>query len=252
MKLEKAMLRKLPSGPGGALADVASAIGSMAAGAAADVAGASGMVPVVWGPTEFHFRFNPTQLSTTKDAILNPEPAQGDQRGNRLQYGGSSPMTFTVAFLLDEWEAPPGAGQDVREMVGKLEVLTRPEEGQTMPPRVMFVWGSFRVAGYLKQVTATYKLFRRNGTPARADVSVQLYEHSTSPAGTNPTSGGPPGRRSRGVIEGDSLATIAYTEYGDPKLWRAIAVANGIDDPLAIRPGDELLVPSRKDAEAWR
>jgi nucleoid-associated protein YgaU len=31
--------------------------------------------------------------------------------------------------------------------------------------------------------------------------------------------------------------------YGDPTRWRAIAEANGIDDPLALRRGRTLSIP---------
>jgi len=47
---------------------------------------------------------------------------------------------------------------------------------------------------------------------------------------------------------GDSLPAVAYREYGNPNLWRALAEANGVDDPLRLRPGTSLLVPSRSDA----
>ena len=40
-----------------------------------------------------------------------------------------------------------------------------------------------------------------------------------------------------------SLPSISYASYGDPTRWRAIAEANGIDDPLALRRGRMLAVP---------
>ena len=43
--------------------------------------------------------------------------------------------------------------------------------------------------------------------------------------------------------DGDSLPSIAFRSYGDPTRWRAIAEANGIDDPLALRRGHVLGVP---------
>ena len=45
------------------------------------------------------------------------------------------------------------------------------------------------------------------------------------------------------VRDGDSLQSIAYSMYGDPTRWRAIAEANGIDDPLALPRGRTLTVP---------
>jgi nucleoid-associated protein YgaU len=53
--------------------------------------------------------------------------------------------------------------------------------------------------------------------------------------------------RSHQVVMGDSLMSIAYQEYGDSALWRAIALANDIDDPLRLPTGLELRVPARDE-----
>ena len=45
------------------------------------------------------------------------------------------------------------------------------------------------------------------------------------------------------VREGDSLASIAFAAYGDPTLWRTIAEANEIDDPLRLPRGRALAIP---------
>jgi nucleoid-associated protein YgaU len=46
------------------------------------------------------------------------------------------------------------------------------------------------------------------------------------------------------VSEGQTLAWIAYQEYGDSGYWRHIAETNDLADPLDLRPGQVLkLVP---------
>ena len=39
------------------------------------------------------------------------------------------------------------------------------------------------------------------------------------------------------------LPLLAWREYGDATAWRSIAEANGIDDPMVLVPGTELIVP---------
>jgi nucleoid-associated protein YgaU len=46
------------------------------------------------------------------------------------------------------------------------------------------------------------------------------------------------------LVAGDTLAGIAYVEYGNPNLWRAVAELNGIDDPMRLRPGQRLMLPT--------
>jgi nucleoid-associated protein YgaU len=60
----------------------------------------------------------------------------------------------------------------------------------------------------------------------------------------NPTSGALAVRRSHVVIAGDSLASVAYAEYGDASMWRLLANFNDIDDPLRVPQGTTLLLPA--------
>ena len=46
---------------------------------------------------------------------------------------------------------------------------------------------------------------------------------------------------------GDSLQAIAYESYRDATKWRAIAEANGIDDPLHLKRGSVLSIPRIED-----
>ena len=57
-------------------------------------------------------------------------------------------------------------------------------------------------------------------------------------------------RRVHTVIVGDSLASVAYTEYGDPTLWRDLAAFNRVDDPLRIPLGTVLMVPTAAELTA--
>ena len=46
------------------------------------------------------------------------------------------------------------------------------------------------------------------------------------------------------VLEGSSLWSMAYEEYGDCEKWRVIAKANGLLNPLQIYPGQVLKIPA--------
>ena len=43
------------------------------------------------------------------------------------------------------------------------------------------------------------------------------------------------------------MAHVAYQEYGDARLWRTLAEYNGIDDPLRVRSGTDVLLPAIED-----
>jgi len=60
----------------------------------------------------------------------------------------------------------------------------------------------------------------------------------------NPTSGGVGGERVWVVNEGDTLAWIAYREYGDSNQWRRIADANRLTQVRRLVPGTVLEIPN--------
>lgn len=116
------------------------------------------------------------------------------------------------------------------------------------PPVLTFVWGP-PVGGFTLDVTMTkcevvYERFLPTGMPVRAKVSLTLQEHATRFPGTNPTSGGVPGRGAHVLIAGESLQSLALAYYGSERAWRRIAEANDIDDPLRVAAGRGLYLPS--------
>ena len=246
MKLEKAKLAKLASGGGG--------LGAAVGGMAASAAGVDGMIPVVWTDSEMNFRFNPTQLTLNKAASYGGTNNRESEEGGQEQFANTGTRTLGFTVFLDEWEAPAGA--DVGEMVSKLQnwcnIDPDSPENRREPPLVMFVWGKFNFTGKVESANATFTLFRKDGTPARAEVVVSMKERPEEASPTNPTSGGPPGRRSRMIVENDSLQGIAYRDLGDANLWRVIADMNGIDDPMSVSAGTVVVVPSADDATRAR
>jgi nucleoid-associated protein YgaU len=110
-------------------------------------------------------------------------------------------------------------------------------------------WGDpmrgFLVFGRMVSVTADYKRFDNIGNPIRAEVACVFEEASSDLISllTNPTSGGEPGRKAHTLTQGENLQNVAMERYGRPSAWRDVADANGIDDPMRVRPGRVLNMP---------
>jgi nucleoid-associated protein YgaU len=45
------------------------------------------------------------------------------------------------------------------------------------------------------------------------------------------------------MAAGETLSAIAGREYGNPRLWRPIALANEVRDPHRLTPGARLVIP---------
>jgi nucleoid-associated protein YgaU len=111
-------------------------------------------------------------------------------------------------------------------------------------PRLTFKWGTISYKVNLSDATVTYVRFTPGGKPIRANVTLIFTVSPPLPTPTNPTSGGIEGRRSHTLVAGENLQHIAMANYGRPGAWRALAAANGIEDPLALRPGTVIYVPA--------
>lgn len=196
-------------------------------------------------------RFNPKEITIAKSSQWKRTPNKGAQDASKPEFVGTNPRTLKMDLLFEGWETGTG---DVSTDVDKLFTWSNPtaesiSNNNPMPPLVVLHWGSksyFEV--YIKQVSAKFTLFDAQGCPIRAIATCTFEETPLSAEGQNPTSGSLPGSKTHVVLQGESLQSIAYQEYRDAGRWRAIAIANGVDDPLRLRPGTSLLLPPATEA----
>jgi hypothetical protein len=198
---------------------------------------------------EVSFMFNPTKYDLARSVSLKNEDAAAVVGGN-TQYLGTGPRTLTVELFFDDFASAKG---DVTPKINKLFKWQEPEKDGGAPPQVKLEWGTNDALkdfkGVLKSVSASYTVFNKSGTPIQATANITIEETANElKIGKNPTSHALDARRIHVVVEGDTLASVAFAEYGDPNYWRALAEVNGIDDPLRVRPGANLLMPSAADA----
>ena len=200
------------------------------------------------------FSYNPSEMTTSKSATWNRPTTNAADDATDPQFAGVQPQAVQMEIFFDAYEDLFG---DVSDDVKTLFEWTKPtstsaKKRQHNPPILSFEWGSNKVLadfrGYLETVSAKYTMFRADGTPIRATASITLKEIPVDKPRQNPTSGSLNSRRSHVLRDGDSLQSVAYREYGNPAMWRSLAVFNGIDDPLRLIAGSSILIPSAGEA----
>jgi len=77
------------------------------------------------------------------------------------------------------------------------------------------------------------------GVPCRATMNITMVECEVADRKRQ----SPDHAKLRRLKRGETLHTIAATEYNDAAQWRRIADANSIENPLDLEPGQELLIP---------
>ncbi|GGX22181.1 CIS tube protein [Streptomyces lomondensis] len=204
----------------------------------------------------FDFDFNPAQLSLTRRAQWKATPAQIERSGPLPEFMGAEPREMSVEIFLDSSDEPNSNTvlKKVDSLLACCEVTAKSLAAkQPSPPWVVFQWGSFstaRFTAYVSSVEADYTLFSTTGVPIRATCRLHLHEIPRKTKGQNPTSGALTAQRVHRVVAGDSLQSLAWREYGDAAAWRAIAEANGIDDPARLPTGVELVLPAAEEVRS--
>lgn len=194
--------------------------------------------------------FNPKEYSFSKRNTWTAGQTKG-QNMPQLEFSGGQAATLQMQLFFDTY----AAGRDVRkkytDAIWKLMLvdpsLKDPKTKKSRPPKVRFQWGAaWSFDAVITSITQKFTLFLPNGTPVRAtlDVTFQQIKDDALMPKQNPTSGGVGGERVWIVSEGDTLAWIAYKEYGDSNEWRRIADANQLTQVRRLVPGAVLEIPN--------
>jgi nucleoid-associated protein YgaU len=142
---------------------------------------------------------------------------------------------------------PMSAAQRIDAIVGFLDL----DRDLHAPPPVRFVWGPLRFDAVLEKVGRKITMFHPSGIPARASLSVSFKEYRPLARQLDePRRQSADKTKRRQIRAADDIWLIAGREYGDPRGWRHIASASGVDDPRTLRPGRWVKVPPLEDQDA--
>jgi LysM repeat protein len=187
--------------------------------------------------------FNPREYTFSKSAPWAEHNVQGLDAPNQ-EWTSGAPMKLNVELFFDAYELE-GDARDCRTWTDQLEVMQLVNPDKHRPPILLFVWGKkLNFKCILTQMSIRFTMFLDDGTPVRAIATCTFTEFSPPEEQLQAKPRHSPDHTKRRVVkQGDTLAWIASKEYGNPGEWRIIADANGIDDPMNLTVGQELLIP---------
>jgi nucleoid-associated protein YgaU len=221
-----------------------------------------------------HALFNPSQLRYDHRVEWRPAAtiAQSIAGGyQRMEFQATPPVTLAIDLFFDTYEGKrdeeestllgslraslvpdnpfeagtPSATNVVTQYTAQVASLARVWSDLHRPPVCRLVWGETRLfTGVLTQLHQDYTFFLADGTPVRATLQCTFTAYRTfAQAASEVELHSSDVTKRRVVRRGDTLTGIAIAEYGDPGRWRAIAIANDIDNPRALVPGQVLVIP---------
>lgn len=203
--------------------------------------------------------FNPEEYTVNKDNNFAQVGVPG-LSAPILQFVHGNLSTLEMELLVDTYEEHREgnrvlnqAGEDVRNLTRKITDLMVIDPTTHAPPVLIFtpaVSLSFLGAKMhtftcvLARVSQRMLMFLPDGTPVRARLQVTFNEFINAELEAKEV------KRETAdyskiytVKQGETLSTIAWRTYGNPKQWRPIALRNGIDNPRRLPVGLELIVP---------
>lgn len=205
--------------------------------------------------------FNPEEYTLSKD-INFAQAAIPGLSAPILQFVNGNLQTLDMELFLDTYEEHRAGSrvlndkfQDVRELTRRVTDLMNIMPQTHAPPVLLFTWASLSFTCVLSKVMQKFVMFLGDGTPVRARLTVSFSEYRNIDLEAKEVKRETADFTKRYVVgEDETLSGIAARLYGDPRLWRPLALANRIDDPRHLAAGTALRVPQLpyRDPESGR
>lgn len=204
---------------------------------------------------EISVLFNPNSYSIRKSVTWSPPQTLTGRRSQTqrkvnaptLTFGGGGSRQLTLELFFDVTERINNKKiDDVRKETDKIVALTRIERDLDRPPTCEVSWGNaptssdFPFIGVVNNLTQRFTLFKSDGKPVRANLTIVFVEFLDPKKDQRQTD---PELTTRIIKRGDTLTSITAEVYRDPTLWRVIAEANRLDDPRRLEIGRTLTIP---------
>ncbi len=176
-----------------------------------------------------------------------------DAAGVTTKFYVQDPQNLSFEFYLDATGALQPAIASVADEINKFKTVAYAYNGAIHGPNYLqIVWGSgAQFNCRLTSLDIDYMLFRSDGTPIRAKLSVG-FEQYLSPQqieqAANKSS--PDLTHQRSVVAGDTLPSMCERIYGDSKYYIGVAAYNGLHNFRSLRPGTTLIFPPLE--QSWR
>jgi Contractile injection system tube protein len=195
-------------------------------------------------------QFNPEEYGVNRD-VNYAQIAVPGLSAPILQFVHGNMQTLEMELFLDTYEAHRegsrainAAGDDVRRLTRAVVGLMEIDPTTHAPPVLLFTLGSLSFRCVLARANQRFLMFLPDGTPVRARLQVTFNEFRNADLEAKEVKRETADfTKSYVAGQGETLSAIAGRVYGDPLLWRPIALRNDVDDPRALPVGARLVVP---------
>jgi hypothetical protein len=168
------------------------------------------------------------------------------QAGNEAKFHASQPEKLSLKELvLDGTGVVAGTKKTVKEQVESLRNTVYTYVGtKHEAPIVQVVWGSLIFYGRAEGLKFDYTLFKPNGEPLRAKISLHFVEYTSAAEIVKEEARSSPDLTHLVMVKaGDTLPLLCERIYRDSAYCAEVARINGLSSFRQLRPGISLRFP---------
>lgn len=200
------------------------------------------------GSKEFKVLINPASITNAVTVNYSPPARSGNGVGQSAPYNNTEPEDLSFALDFDGTGAISSPAIEVDREIQKLKDVTLKYDGEKHEPNVVIIsWGSLVIKCRLKSISINYSLFKPDGKPLRAKVTLAFMGHmDESEAARKRNNSSPDLSHVLVVKSGDTLPLMCQKIYGDSGMYLEVARVNGLVNFRSLKEGTEILFPPIK------
>jgi len=201
---------------------------------------ARAMIQIEHTGETFDVMFNPEEYTLNQDNNFASQNVPG-RSGPVLQFVHGNMRTLEMELFFDTTVE----ARDVRGETEKVVRLLKIDSDLHAPPVLRVSWASLQFRCVLARAGQKFIKFLEDGRPVRARLTVTFNEYlDADREGKRVNLQTSTFAKVYVVAEGETLDLLAGRLYENPRMWRAIAIENEIDDPQADLTGQAIRIPS--------
>lgn len=196
---------------------------------------------------------NPDQYTETFQQKYNRGQAEGTTAVAH-KFDMTPPKNYEFTFIVDGTGLVDSKRKDVPGEIKQFLDLGAFDGTTHRPYYCKLTWGTLVVKAVLTQATVTYKLFKTDGTPLRAEIKATFQTTKDEELRVSEEKKQSPDlTHVRVVQEGDTLPLMTKAIYGDISPYLAVAYVNGLTRFRKLEIGTELFFPPLAELERiWK
>lgn len=201
----------------------------------------------------FTTMINPSEYTIKKGINYNDKKAMN--KGNIPSFKNYDKEDLDFEFVLDRTGAASILDEDLFSdlptVIKKMEGTVYTYVGEAhQPPFLLISWGSLNFMGRLKSLSIKYVLFRWDGLPLRAKITISLLKYTDEKSQQLLMNMSSPDLSHIVVFRaGDTLPALCQRVYNSTAYCMEIARINGLTGFRNIEAGVELLFPPLSNKE---